>query len=60
MKVKVIKDFLDKNEKKIRKEGEIFEVTKERKIELENHVYGPFIEEIKGGKLNAKDSKFNK
>ncbi len=50
MKVKVIKEFIDlRNNKKRRKPGEVFEVTKERFEELSKTSFGDVVEEVKAG-----------
>lgn len=50
MKVKVVKQFIDlKNNKKRRKVGEVFEVTKERFEELNKTSFGTVVEEVKAG-----------
>lgn len=47
MRVKTIKSFIDLKEKKIRKEKEEFEVTKERFKEINSTSHGKLVEEIK-------------
>lgn len=52
MKARVLRTFNDVKGKKIRKKGEIFEVTKKRYEEINSTSYGVLIEEIKGAKKN--------
>ena len=47
MKVKTIVKFRDLKEKKLRKIGEEFEVTKKRFEEINSTKYGKLVEEIK-------------
>lgn len=47
MKVKAVKKFRDLKEKKVRQEGEIFEVTKKRFEEINSTSFGVLVEEIK-------------
>lgn len=47
MKVKVLRTFNDLKGKVIRKQGEIFEVTKKRYEEINSTSHGDLIEEIK-------------
>lgn len=50
MKVKVIREFIDlKSNKKRRKPGEVFEVTKQRFEELNKTSFGKVVEEVKEG-----------
>ena len=57
MKVKVLKDFIDKYDeaKKYQKDDEI-EVTKKRFKELEENPKGPYVEEIKEEKQEEKNN----
>ena len=52
MKVRVLRTFNDVKGNKIRKKGEVFEVTKKRYDEINSTSYGILIEEIKGAKKN--------
>ncbi|WP_236910190.1 hypothetical protein [Clostridium sp. Cult3] len=52
MKAKVLRTFNDVKGNKIRKKGEIFEVTKKRYEEINSTSYGTLIEEIKEVKKN--------
>lgn len=53
MKVRVLRDFIDlKNNKKRRKVGEVFDVSKERFEELNSTSFGVLVEEVKAGAKN--------
>ena len=58
MRVKVVTEFIDlKNNKKRRKVGEIFEVTKKRFEEINSTSYGFLVEEIKEENKNGQDNR---
>lgn len=54
MKVKVIKEFIDKKENKLRKINELFDVNEERYNQINKSSYGPFIEKINVNKEERK------
>jgi len=47
MKVKTLKTFKDLKDKKIRRKGEVFEVTKKRFEEINSTKHGAIVKEIK-------------
>lgn len=58
MRVKVVTEFIDlKNNKKRRKVGEIFEVTKKRFEEINSTSFGFLVEEIKEENKNEQDNR---
>lgn len=58
MRVKVVTEFIDlKNNKKRRKVGEIFEVTKKRYEEINSTSFGFLVEEIKEENKNEQDNR---
>ncbi|CAK7070216.1 hypothetical protein [Tissierella sp.] len=57
MKVKALTKFNDLKEGKIREQGAVFEVTKERFKEINSHPFGPLIIEVE--KNNKKEMASN-
>jgi len=58
MKVKTLKTFRDLKDKKIRRKGEIFEVTKKRFEEINSTKHGALVEEVKQKEMK-KDEQSN-
>lgn len=54
MKVKVIKQFIDKNTRNLHKINETLNITKERCEEMNSTAHGIFVEEIKEKKTVKK------